>query len=687
MTTAAPSRILCVEDDADIRRVATLALERVGGFTVCMCRSGEEALRAVADFRPDVILLDVMMPGMDGPTTLSRLRERRESRDIPAIFMTAKVQPHEIAELKRAGALDVIAKPFDPMTLAQTVRTIFSARQILPGPPAEPGGHAQELARIAQEFVRRLPARVAEIVSLWQGAGAAQAPVEQLRSLHRAAHSLASSAHTFGITPVADAARALELELVRPTERSDSLSPEQQRRVAALIDALMRTAEQSQPTPPSELLLRPGLLRSAQAAPAPARLVYLLGPVACAWSADLREQLASCGYEARVLSDLGALEVACRVHQPAAVLSEVASPQWVQAIAAMRQRLPAPPAAIFVSERNDLDTRLQAAQAGGAAYFSLPIKVSSLVERLDALTAGRTAEACRVMIVEDAEEQAALYSAVLAQAGMSACVVADPHRLLERLDEFHPELILMDMYLPQCSGADLARVIRQMDAHVSLPIVFLSAEQDFDRQLAAMELGGDEFLTQPILPAQLISVVESRVQRHRTLRALMVQDSLTGLANHSRLHQLLETEVARSLREGKPLSLAMIDVDHFKQVNDRHGHPTGDRVLQGLARFLRQRLRQSDAVGRYGGEEFAVVMSNTDAATAAMVIDRLRRHFATLVHESDSTVPFLVTFSAGVAALGPPGSTSARELLLNADRALYQAKETGRNCVVLYQAS
>jgi diguanylate cyclase (GGDEF)-like protein len=220
-----------------------------------------------------------------------------------------------------------------------------------------------------------------------------------------------------------------------------------------------------------------------------------------------------------------------------------------------------------------------------------------------------------------------------------------------------------------------------MDAYVSLPIVFLSVEANFERQLTAMGLGGDEFLTKPIMPAHLISVVASRVERYRTLRALMVQDSLTGLANHSRLHQLLETDVARALRQKLPLSLAMIDVDHFKQVNDRHGHPTGDRVLQALARFLRQRLRQADVVARYGGEEFAVVLAHTDGAGAQLVTDRLRAEFAQLMHESDKAEPFASTFSAGIAVL--EGHRTAREMILAADRALYQAKGNGRNCVVV----
>ncbi|PCJ35691.1 MAG: hypothetical protein COA93_02870 [Alphaproteobacteria bacterium] len=123
-------RILYVEDEADIRAVAEIALEAVGGFELKACSSGQEALAEVTDFGPDLLLLDVMMPGMDGPTTLEALRKLPELSNIPAIFMTAKVQPEEVIALKKAGVLDVITKPFDPMGLADQIRTIWRAHSV-----------------------------------------------------------------------------------------------------------------------------------------------------------------------------------------------------------------------------------------------------------------------------------------------------------------------------------------------------------------------------------------------------------------------------------------------------------------------------------------------------------------------------------------------------------------------------
>ncbi len=121
-------KIMLVEDDADIRTVATMALEMVGGMQVHAFGSGEEAIAAVAGLAPQLIMLDVMMPGMNGPEVLVRIRERVETADIPVVFMTAKVQPEEVERLRALGVLDVVAKPFDPMTLADTIKGLWAKR-------------------------------------------------------------------------------------------------------------------------------------------------------------------------------------------------------------------------------------------------------------------------------------------------------------------------------------------------------------------------------------------------------------------------------------------------------------------------------------------------------------------------------------------------------------------------------
>jgi diguanylate cyclase (GGDEF)-like protein len=250
--------------------------------------------------------------------------------------------------------------------------------------------------------------------------------------------------------------------------------------------------------------------------------------------------------------------------------------------------------------------------------------------------------------------------------------------IMSALIELQPDLVLMDIYMPECSGLELARVIRQQEAYVSLPIVYLSSERDVDKQYEAMSLGGDDFLTKPIEDHRLVRAVRNRAARSRLLHSLVSRDSLTGLLKHTKIKEALETELSRARRQGTPLSYVMLDIDHFKAVNDQYGHLAGDRVIRSLAHLLRQRLRKSDLIGRYGGEEFAVIMPDTSLAQAARVMDDVRAAFSRLRHQWLEQ-QIRCSFSAGVACF--PDHESAEGLAAAADEALYLAKGSGRDRV------
>ncbi len=230
--------------------------------------------------------------------------------------------------------------------------------------------------------------------------------------------------------------------------------------------------------------------------------------------------------------------------------------------------------------------------------------------------------------------------------------------------------------MPAATGMELAKVIRQIDTYISIPIVFLSAETDKEKQLEAMKFGGDDFLDKSIKPEHLISTISTRVVRYRELRALMMRDGLTGLLNHTTIKERLEQEVLRADRNGLPLSYIMIDIDHFKKVNDTYGHPTGDRVLKSLSQLFTQRLRRTDIIGRYGGEEFAIILPNTSINNALGVMEELRNSFENIRHRSNEE-EFSVTFSCGIASFDRFKTQS--ELNEAADKALYIAKREGRN--------
>ncbi|MEE4626498.1 PleD family two-component system response regulator [Pseudomonas alliivorans] len=396
----------------------------------------------------------------------------------------------------------------------------------------------------------------------------------------------------------------------------------------------------------------------------------------------LAKQLEFFGLSALSLHSVSEFQTAMTHRHPAAIVMDVdfSGPGQGLKLASqvqegLEQKLPL---LFFSLNETDTPTRLAAVRAGGQEFLTGALEASSLLEKIEILTCVAQYEPYKVLIIDDSRAQATHTERVLNAAGIVTRTLLDPIQAMAELADFQPDLIILDMYMPGCTGTELAKVIRHNDRYVSVPIIYLSAEDDQDKQLDAMSEGGDDFLTKPIRPRHLITTVRNRAARARSLKARMVRDSLTGLYNHTHILQLLEDCSFRSRREGKPLCFAMLDIDHFKKVNDSHGHPMGDRVIKSLALFLKQRLRKTDFIGRYGGEEFAIVMPDTDIQSAHQVLEEIRHRFAE-IHYPAQPADLFCTFSAGVVSLGVHDDSLS--LAAQADSALYRAKHAGRNQV------
>lgn len=532
------------------------------------------------------------------------------------------------------------------------------------GPPER--DVAEDLRRY---FAGRLPTRVAEVEAARDAARGAGWAGEPLRTFHRLAHSLSGVGATFGFPEVTELARRLETLL--KTALAGGPPPEETT-VDGLLSRLRELA--GGPLEPAPAAAEPEPDHGA-APTGEEGLLYL-------WSDDpeLREvlhpQLQPFGYEVRAFGDLATLEREAERRPPAAVLLDDGRAGERRPTAGRGEG----PKRIFLSARGDLAARLEAVRAGGDAYFTKPVEAGLLAEALDRLTGGGPADPYRVLIVEDDAELATLYAEALEAAGMRAAVVSDPMDVMAPLARFQPDLILMDLYMPGCTGTELAAVLRQQDGYVGTPIVYLSTEEGLERQIAAINAGGDEFLTKPIAPGYLVAAVEARTRRGRLLATRIAYDGLTGLLNHSHLKQQIEIELAQADRERWQVAYAMIDIDRFKSINDTFGHTGGDHLLKSLARLLRQRLRRSDVLGRYGGDELAVLLPHTDGATARRVLDEVRDSFSRL-RLSAGGGEMAATLSCGIAVY--PAFPTAQELVEAADAALYEAKGAGRNRVVL----
>lgn len=415
----------------------------------------------------------------------------------------------------------------------------------------------------------------------------------------------------------------------------------------------------------------------------PERIVYLV-------SGDndlghlLSQQIGHFGYQVHQVRDFQSLEKAIPKQNSQAILVDMDNADDLPVSGSILENLqfkkiPTIPI-MFISAQDDLELRLQAIRAGGKAFFHKPIDIVNLVDKLDEYDTSTADEPDRVMIIESQPTIGNYYQMVLKRVGITSIVVTEADQVLKTMAEFNPDLLLLDVYMPKISGMELTILIRQFENYVSIPIVFISNEDDTNKLTEILSLGGDDFLTKPIKSEQLIVVIKNRLRRSRDLREFMIHDSLTGLLNHTTYREHLKQEIAHCKRLGTGLALAMIDLDHFKMVNDTYGHSVGDSVLKSLSRLLKQGLRSSDIVGRHGGEEFVVILLNTDVTGAYKAIDNLRSHFSEIRHYAPRAGEFSVTFSCGLATY--PEFDNVSSLSDAADRALYAAKAAGRNCIM-----
>lgn len=550
---------------------------------------------------------------------------------------------------------------------------------------------SEKIARLRRIFIQQLPDRVGEARTLFASLRAGTADSETAGALHRCLHNIKGTSGSFGLFDLSSLSGQGEDQAKAILENPDTLTGENGQRLDACIADLQQLLEHlilPGADPDARTEKKPSAEATAPQATkddaADRRLIYICDDEPLL-TQKLSVQLHCFGYQTEVFDNTAALRVAILRKLPDAVIMDIIFPEGhsdgTHVLTELREGHGVQVPAVFISSRRDFDARMSAIQAGGEAYFPKPVPALDLVAALNLLTRQNQPEPFRVLIIDDEPEVAQYHALILENAGMVTRISAEPETVLDVVGDFRPDLVLMDMYMPRCSGSDLAKMIRQVPDYVSLPIVFLSSETDRKKQFSAMRVGAEGFLTKPIEPDYLVTSVALRAERMRTLRSLMMRDSLTGLFNHTSITQFLENALIAARREGHPVCFAMIDVDRFKSVNDSYGHPVGDQVLLALAQLLQQGLRQADLVGRYGGEEFAVILHDVSLEKAEQIMQQLRGEFSRVLFQAEN-VDFSCTFSCGVAAF--PQLENMASLREAADKAMYQAKHAGRNRVMIH---
>jgi diguanylate cyclase (GGDEF)-like protein len=299
-----------------------------------------------------------------------------------------------------------------------------------------------------------------------------------------------------------------------------------------------------------------------------------------------------------------------------------------------------------------------------------------------------------ILIVDDVEDNLEILGDLLTFDGYNVQIARSGEGALKLVQESRPDLILLDILMPGMDGFEVCSRLKADEDTKDIPVIFVSSMTDIDSKVRGFKVGGVDYINKPFQHAEILVRVNTHVtmlrlrkhleEQNAELERLANTDYLTDLYNRRRFFNTAEVEFAEAVRSGDPISITLIDLDHFKQVNDTHGHLVGDRVLVHIAHLIRSNCRKSDVAARYGGEEFAILHPSLDRENAFRVAERIRKEVEAnpFLHEKDEIG---MTLSAGVVDTRIcKDCLRVDDVLSRADVALYRAKDGGRNQVVVF---
>ena len=369
----------------------------------------------------------------------------------------------------------------------------------------------KQLAALQAEFKRTLPEKVRNIEQSWNLILADKATDSTLTDCYRMAHTLVGTGGTFGAIVITTVSRELE-QNIKPLLEENHPSSATKKQITDLILKLKDVADKWQPS--KIPYLQPLEVKEKRSRD----LIYLAEDDELL-AADLVAQLEQAGFRVKHFSELDRFESALSKEVPAAVIMDIVfqegSIAGSEVISRLQKKMDNFPPVIFISVRNDMEARLSAARAGAQRYFCKPLDSKNIIATLGGLIERTITQPFRILLVDDDVSLLKYYETVLHAAGMEVKTISNPLDGLSALQEFKPDVIVLDVYMPECSGPELAQVIRQDDAWALTPIMFLSTESDLNIQLDAMNLGGENFMVKPVSASHLVSAVTAKAKRAR----------------------------------------------------------------------------------------------------------------------------------------------------------------------------
>jgi diguanylate cyclase (GGDEF)-like protein len=407
---------------------------------------------------------------------------------------------------------------------------------------------------------------------------------------------------------------------------------------------------------------------------------------------ELDQRLEQQGFQVDILEDADEVREMIRALTPNLVIVDAAFIEELDAIGQSvrlaRSRASSRLVLIALANSGDVGTRLRAMRAGADSFVPLPATATEIVNRVLELDASTDDAPFRVMIIEDDRSQALFAESILRKSGMATCAVTDPLSALEALDEFDPELILMDLYMPNCDGMELTTLIRERDRFINTPIVFLSGEHDTDKRFDALSAGGDDYLEKPIRPKYLISAVTNRVRRARSLNRRVAaqnpRDPVSGLFDRAHVIDRVAEMIANSETGTNLGGLFFVIIDGAHAIRERIGLSAFDTLLGQAGALLASLVAGTDLAARYGDTSFIALAPGQAEQALLRFGEDIRARFEKHLFEiGDKSLSLAVNIGIAPFAQGFPDAAAA---INAAERACALARSGTNKRVQVYEA-
>ncbi len=637
----AAMRILLVDDDEVFSQQLKTSLTEQR-YTVDTATNGQEGWNFVEAAIYDLIVLDVMIPKLDGISFCRRLRS--QGLQVLVLILTARGTSVDKVIGLDAGADDYIVKPVPLQELEARIRALLRRQATTVSPLLHWGNLQLDPSQCEVKYGSvslNLTAKEYALLELF---------MRNTRKIHSQSSILEQLWSLDDEPPSGDTVRALIKRLRTKIKAvgADDLIETVYGLGYRLNPVFQKATDSSQKVPAAETVARKIAANNRAQIESQTRL--LIVDEEREFIDRLVQAATTQGIQAAIAPNLQLAREAIARVRPDIVLLDMSVAKFSEGLSLLEELadlIPPIPVLVFANEDGAGD-RVAIARRQGRGFFHKPIAITPVLEAITQTLKPANKIEAKVMVLDDDRLTVRLLQTLLEPWGLQVTTLTNPQQFWEQLEVVIPDLLVLDVQMPEIDGIELCQILRNDPRWAWLPILFLTGHQDAETIQQVFAAGGDDYVSKPIVPAELITRILNRLERSRLLRTQAEIEPLTGLPNRHRSSEDLKRLLHLAKQYQQPFCLAVLTLDELMQVNRNYGHRIGDQMLRRLAHLLRQELRREDIVSRWDGAEFVVGMygmTRSDGVEWLAQILELQRQTELKIPDAE---PMAMTFSAGV---------------------------------------